>query len=154
MKRSFHKPRVLIIFLTFIGLFSCYFIVKKKYSPSAKSWDFVNVSTISNTSIRVESKRTGKIIPESKDEVRLGVTPTEVSDEIQEDSNTQGQELGGGVREGVSETPLTGWPLLQQRADVVQRVCRRFRVQHAPARGDDGPRATSVSGNHFGSKHF
>lgn len=154
MKRSFHKPRVLIIFLTFIGLFSCYFIVKKRNSLSAKSWDFVNVSSISNTFIPAESKRPGKIIPESKDEARLGGTPTEVSDELQEDSNTQGQELGGGVREGVSETPLTGWPLLQQRADVVQRVCRRFRVQHAPARGDGGPRATSVSGNHTSSKHF
>lgn len=154
MKRSFHKPRLLTIFLTVIALFPCYFIVKKEFSPSAKSWILVNVSSISNPFIRDESKRTGKIIAESKDKGRRGVLlGSEVSDELQEDSDTQEQGvLGGGVPEGVSETPLTGWPLLQQRADMVQRVCRRFRVQHAPARSDGGPRATSVPGNHFSNK--
>ncbi|XP_050716022.1 carbohydrate sulfotransferase 11-like isoform X2 [Eriocheir sinensis] len=150
MKRSFLRPRLLTISLTIIALFPCYFIVKKEFSPSAKSWILVNVSSISNPFIRDESKITGKIITESKDEGRRGVTLSEVSDELREDSDTQGQGamLGGGVPEGMSETPLTGWPLLQQRANVVQRVCRRFRVQHAPARSDDGPRATTVSGNY------
>lgn len=156
MKRSFHRPRLLTILLTVIALFPCYFIVKKEFSPSAKAWILVNVSSISNPFIRDESKGTGKIFTESKDEGRHGVTQSEVSDELREDSDTQGQGalLDGKVSEGMSETPLTGWPLLQQRAEVVQRVCRRFRVQHAPARSDDGARATSVSGNHFGNKQM
>lgn len=153
MKLNSNITRLRTIFFTVIVCFLCYFsyfMVKKQCSPSPTALMVVNVSSLPDIVIH-KSQGTEKVIAESDGEEEQSVAPPKVSDGARQDNNPeQGQGVpGGGVPWGVSVPPLTGWPLLRHRADVVQQVCRRFRVQHAPASSDDEPRGTTVAGNRF-----
>lgn len=153
MKRTITKSRLLTVFLTFLALFLGYFIVTTEYYPGVKSWIAANVSRLPNH-FHQKSLKTGKVIANSHDEGKYSVTSVEISDikravPSKPPTKSMQQEQGApgsGVPKGQAVTPMTGWPLLKHRAEVVQQVCRRFRVQHAPAGSDNGPRGTTAAG--------